>query len=97
MTVEFEPNLGRVLVEVDSDAERTAGGIIIAHSAERSTVRNATVRAHGVARMVDGNFTYLPLTDGDRVVIDTLGATKIKINGKEMLLLRGEDIIGKIP
>ena len=92
----FEPNVGRLLVEVDTADTKTSGGIFIPGSVEQNGVKNGTVRAVGPTRLVNGDVTALVLNVGDRVIMDPLGAPKLKIDGKEMILLRAEDIVGRL-
>jgi len=92
----FEPNVGRVVVEVDNAETKTSGGLYIPGSVEQNGTRNGTVRAVGPTRLVDGAPTALVLQVGDRVILDPLGATKLKIDGKDMVLLRAEDVVGRL-
>lgn len=93
----FEPNVGRILVEVDNADTKTSGGIFIPGSVEQNGVKNGTVRAVGPTRLVDGAPTALLLKVGDRVVLDPLGAPKLKVEGRDMVLLRAEDVVGRLP
>jgi len=92
----FEPNVGRILVEVDNADTKTSGGIFIPGSVEQNGVKNGTVRAVGPTRLVDGLPTALVLAVGDRIVMDPIGAPKLKVEGKEMILLRTEDVVGRL-
>lgn len=92
----IEPNLGKVLVQMDEDAGKSAGGILIPASVQTDGVKKGRVIAVGPTRRVDGQLTALELFPGNRVLIDPLGATKLKVNGVEQLLMRCEDILGRI-
>lgn len=92
----IEPNVGKVLVQLDQESGTSAGGIIIPASAEVSGVKQGKVVAVGPVRLVNGEPTALALNVGDRVLLDPLGATKLKVNGVEQLLLRCEDVVGRV-
>lgn len=92
----FEPNVGKILIELDQDSGKTAGGLIIPSSVVSEGSKVGTVKAAGPTRLVDGKPTALLICPGDRVVVDPLGATKIKVDGRDMLLLRCEDVLGRV-
>lgn len=94
---ELVPNIGKLLLRIDAETNRTEGGIIIPENVkETSGIKKATVKVAGAVREVDGKPTALSFNVGDRVVVDTLGAVKVKIEGEELLLMRHEDVIAKI-
>jgi len=93
---QIEPNLGKVVVKVEVESERTSGGLYIPGSVVSDGVKKATVVVVGPLRKVDGELTALLLKEGDRVLVDPLGATKMKVDGVEMLLMRVEDILARI-
>jgi chaperonin GroES len=92
----IEPNVGKCLVQLDQESGKTSGGIIIPQSAEVSGVKQGVVTAVGPTRLVEGNPTGLILAVGDRVLLDPFGGTKIKVNGVEQILLRVEDVVGRV-
>lgn len=92
----IEPNVGKCLVKLDQESGKSAGGILIPASAEVSGVKQGTVMAVGPTRLVEGNPTGLVLKVGDKVLLDPFGGTKIKINGDEQVLLRVEDVVGRV-
>lgn len=92
----FEPNVGKVLVEVNADTGRSSGGIYIPASAVSDGVKTGKVVAVGPTRTVDGVPTALVFQVGDQVLIDPLGGMKLKVNGVEQILLRAEDVVGKL-
>lgn len=92
----IEPNVGKILIEIEKEDSKTAGGIIIPGSVDMGGVKKGRVVAVGPTRLVDGNPTALVLSVGDRVVLDPLGGVKIKVDGTELLLMRAEDVLGRI-
>lgn len=96
----MNPNVGRLLVKLDTSAPgemKTAGGLFIPQTVQSDdTTRQGTVAAVGPTRCVDGFPTHLEFHEGDRVILDSLGGTKVKILGDEYVLVRGEDVLVKI-
>lgn len=92
----IQPNVGKVLVQLDEETGKSAGGILIPASAVTDGVKKGRVVAVGPTRLVDGNPTALVLEVGDRVLLDQLGGTKLKVDGVEQILLRCEDILGRV-
>lgn len=92
----IQPNVGKILVVLDQESGKSSGGIIIPASADVSGVKQGRVVAVGPTRLVDGLPTALVLEVGDRVLLDPLGATKLKVDGVEQLLLRCEDVVGRV-
>lgn len=91
-------NDGRVLVKTQKEAEKTSGGIIIPGNANRdeTSVIGEVVTAGQTRTDVAGKPTSIEFAKGDKVLFSPLGATKIKVNREEMLLVRHEDIIAKV-
>lgn len=92
----IEPNMGKLLVKLDKDAVKTSGGIFIPHTADTGAVKRAEVIQVGPQRIVDEHLTALSFRAGDKVLLDPLGATKIKIEGEEYLIVRVEDVLARI-
>lgn len=92
----IQPNVGKVLVQLEEETGKTAGGLFIPASAQSDSVKKARVVAVGPTRLVEGVPTALVLEVGDRVLLDHLGGLKLKVDGVEQILVRCEDILGKL-
>lgn len=92
----LQPNLGKVFVLPEALDEKTAGGLYVPGTAEQSTVKLGSCVTGAEARRVNGEDVSIRVNEGDRVVFDSLGAPKLKYKGKEYLLIRLEDIIGRV-
>ena len=92
----IEPNVGKIIVQLDQETGKSAGGIFIPASAEVNGVKQGKVVAVGPTRLVEGIPTALVLKVGDAVLLDPLGGLKLKVNGVDQILLRAEDIVGRI-
>jgi chaperonin GroES len=94
--IKLQPLGDRVVVEREESEERTAGGIVLPDSAKNKPARG-TVVAVGEGRLTDdGKRHKLQVRDGDRVIFSSYAGDEFKINDRELLLLREDDILAVI-
>ena len=89
----FEPLGNRVLVDMD-EVTQSEGGIYIPASSSAGP-RKGTVVSCGPHYAVGATLVESPLKAGDRVLVSDIGAAKLRVEGKDLLVVRHEDIIGK--
>jgi len=98
--VKIKPLGDRVLVEPLSEEDRskkTKFGIIIPDTAEKEKPQEGTVVAVGDGkRLENGNLSPLPVKKGDKILFSKYGPSEIKVDGKEYLIAREEDILAII-
>jgi len=92
-----KPLADRVLIErVEEDEEKSAGGIIIPDTAKEKPQRGKVI-AVGPGKMTDeGKRIALEVKVGQQVLFGKYSGTDIKIDGKEMMIMREDDILGII-
>ena len=92
----LKPLADRVLVEVDVEESKTAGGILLPDTAQKKS-QKGTVIAIGSGKVLD-NGERLPfeVAVGDRVLFAKYSGVDIEEGGKKFLLLSERDIIGKL-
>ena len=90
----FRPLHDRVLVRRIEAEEKTAGGIIIPDSAQEKPSEGLIVAVGSGARSDDGTVTPLDVKEGDRVLFGKWGGTEVKIDGKELLIMKESDVMG---
>ncbi len=96
MAQKIKPLGDHVLVEPSDEKEVKKGGIIIPDSAKEKPTEGI-VRAVGTGkRDDDGKVTPIEVKEGDRVLITKYGGTEVKLDGKELKLLRSDDILAVI-
>ena len=89
-----KPLRDRVLVRRIEEAEQKVGGIIIPDTAKEKPLQ-AEVMAVGSGRVLDnGQKLALTLKAGDKVLIGKWSGTEVKINGKDVLIMKESDILG---
>ena len=92
----FKPLHDRVLVKrVESD-QKTAGGIIIPDTAQEKPMEGKVVSVGGGARNENGQVVALDVKKGDRILFGKWSGTEVKIDGKELLIMKESDIMGII-
>lgn len=97
MDVSLKPLGDRVLVErIEQEEEMTPGGIIIPDSAKEKSTQGRVVAAGPGKRDKEGQRIPMEIKVGDRIVFGKWGGNEIKMDGKEYLLLKEDDIYGII-
>lgn len=86
----------RVLVQPIEQEEVKKGGIIIPDTAKEKPQEGKVVALGTGKRDEDGKIIPFTVKKGDRVLISKYGGTEIKIDGKDFLIMREEDILGVI-
>jgi chaperonin GroES len=86
----------RILVRRMAEEDKTSGGIIIPDTAKEKPIKGEIV-ATGKGRVTeDGKTLPLEVKVGDKVLFGKYSGTELKLDGKEFLMMREEDILGVI-
>ncbi len=92
--MKFRPLHDRVLVRrIDAD-EKTAGGIIIPDTAQEKPQEGEVVAVGGGAKNEDGKVSPLDVKKGDRILFGKWSGTEVKIDGKDLIIMKESDILG---
>jgi chaperonin GroES len=81
----------RVLVEPIAKEVTTASGILLPETAKEKPQEGKVV-AVGSGVLVDGQRVALEVKPGDRVLFSKYAGTEIKVDGKEYLIMKENDI-----
>ena len=92
----LKPLHDRVLVERVEKEDRTKGGIIIPDTAQEKPMEGKVVSVGGGARNENGQVVALDVKKGDRILFGKWSGTEVKIDGKELLIMKESDIMGII-
>lgn len=95
-TMKFRPLHDRVVVERVKEDTKTSGGIIIPDTATEKPSEGKVVAVGPGARGEDGKVVALDVKKGDRVLFGKWGGTEVKIDGKDLLIMKESDIMGVI-
>ena len=94
--MKFRPLHDRVVVRRLESEERTAGGIIIPDTAKEKPQEGEVVAVGPGARDDSGKLVPLDLKAGDRILFGKWSGTEVKIDGKELLIMKESDVMGII-
>ena len=91
----MKPLGDRVVIKNIEAEETTKGGIILAGAAKEKPVM-AEVVAIGPGGMVDGKEVTMHVKVGDKVIYSKYAGTEVKLDGKEMIIVRQSDILATV-
>ncbi|SDF01104.1 chaperonin GroES [Bradyrhizobium brasilense] len=92
----FRPLHDRVLVRRIDAEEKTAGGIIIPDTAKEKPQEGEVIAAGPGGRNLQGQLVPLDVKPGDRVLFGKWSGTEVKIDGKELLIMKESDLLGVV-
>ncbi len=96
--MKLKPLSDRVVIEPLSIEEKSKGGIILPETAQKERPEKGKVVAVGPGKFGEDGKDRLPMSikKGDIVIFTKYGPSEIKIDGKEYLIAREEDILAII-
>ena len=94
--MKFRPLHDRVLVRRVEEEEKTAGGIIIPDTAKEKPMQGEVIAVGPGARDESGRLVPLDVKTGDRVLFGKWSGTEVKIDGRELVIMKESDILGII-
>jgi chaperonin GroES len=90
----IRPLHDRVLVEPLEAEEKTKGGIIIPDTAKEKPQQGKVVAVGPGARTEDGTLIKLDVKIGDKILYGKWSGTEVKVDGKDLLIMKESDIMG---
>jgi chaperonin GroES len=90
----FRPLHDRVLVRRIEQSEKTAGGIIIPDTAKEKPQEGEVIAVGPGARDESGKLVALDVKVGDRILFGKWSGSEVKLEGKELLIMKESDILG---
>ena len=93
----IKPLSDHVLIEPLKQEEKTKSGILLPETAEKEKPEQGKVIAVGPGKKTDeGKVVPLEVKEGDVVLFTKYGPNEVKIDDKEYLIAREEDILAII-
>ena len=92
----FRPLHDRVVVRRVDSEEKTAGGIIIPDTAKEKPSEGIIEAVGPGARDDSGKIQPLGVKAGDRILFGKWSGTEVKLDGKDLLIMKETDIMGVI-
>ena len=93
----LQPLDDRIVVRPSEAEETTASGLVIPDTAKEKP-QQGEVLAVGPGRRAENSGELIPidLTVGDTVVYSKYGGTEITVDGEDLLILSGRDVLATI-
>jgi chaperonin GroES len=93
----LQPLDDRIVVRPSEAEEKTASGLVIPDTAKEKP-QQGEVLAIGPGRRAENTGELIPLDIkvGDKVVYSKYGGTEITIDGEDLLILAGRDVLAKV-
>ena len=90
----IRPLHDRVIVKRMEEERTTAGGIVIPDTAAEKPIRGEIMAAGKGKILESGEVRPLDVKVGDKVLFGKYSGTEVKVDGKDLLVMREEDIMG---
>ena len=91
----IRPLHDRIVVKrIDTNDEKTAGGLIIPDSAKEKPQEGEVVAVGNGKRGDDGKVMPLELKAGDRILFGKYSGSDIKLDGIEYMIMREDEVLG---
>ncbi|MFC1789691.1 co-chaperone GroES [Patescibacteria group bacterium] len=95
--MKIKPLSNHVLIEPIKKEEKTKTGILLPDTAEKEKPEQGLVIAVGPGRKVSsGKIISMNIKEGQKVLFTKYGPNEIKVDGKEYLIAREEDVLAII-
>ena len=93
----IKPLSDHILIEPIKGEEKTKSGILLPDTADKERPEQVKVIAAGPGKKnASGNVLPMEVKKGDKVLFTKYGPTEIKVEGKEYLIAKQEDILAII-
>lgn len=91
----LRPLADRVVIEVAEAETKTASGIILADTAKEKPMKGKVIAA-GPGAYQNGTLVPMDVKAGDMVVYSKYAGNEIKVDGKDLLIVRQSDILAVV-
>lgn len=94
--MKFRPLHDRILVERLESEEKSAGGIVLPDTAKEKPHQGKVIAVGTGKRTEDGKVAPLEVKEGERILFGKYAGSDIKMEGKEYLILKEDEVYGVI-
>ena len=92
--MKLKPLHDRILIKIIEEAEKTKGGIIIPDTAKEKPSEGEVVAVGPGIINKDGKRNPLEVKPGDKILFSKYSGDEVKIDGKDLMIIKEEDVIG---
>jgi chaperonin GroES len=92
--MKFRPLHDRVVIRRIDEESRSPGGILIPDTAQEKPSQGEVLSVGPGGRDEKGNIVPMTVKAGDRVLFGKWSGTEVKIDGRDLLIMKESDILG---
>ena len=92
--MKFRPLHDRVLAERIAEEDKTSGGLFIPDTAKEKPLEALVISVGNGMVLENGEIQALSVKAGDRILIGKYSGSEVKLDGKDHIILREDDILG---
>jgi chaperonin GroES len=92
----IRPLQDRIIVERLAPEEKTSGGIILPDSAQETPTRGRVLAVGKGKVRDDGSVSPVDISEGDEVLFGKYSGVAVTVEGKEVLIMREDDVLGVV-
>lgn len=94
--MKLRPLHDRVIIKRTEEDRTSPGGIVIPDTATEKPIRGEVVAAGKGKLLESGELRPLDVKPGDKVLFGKYSGTEVKVDGKDLLVMREDDIMAVI-
>jgi chaperonin GroES len=94
--MKLRPLQDRIIVQRESEPEKSKGGLFIPETAKEKPLEGTVVACGNGKILENGTVRPLDVKKGDRILFGKYAGTEIKVEGEPMLMLREEDVLAVV-
>jgi len=95
--MQLKPISDYIVVEAQKQENKTKSGIVLPETVEKERPQQGKVIATGPGKMLEnGERSKMQVKEGDKVLFSKYGPTDVKVDGKEYLMIKEDDILAII-
>jgi chaperonin GroES len=94
VTMTIRPLYDRIVVKRIEEKQQMQGGLHIPDSAKEKPQEGEVIAVGKGKRLEDGRVVPLDVQVGDRILLGKYAGNEIKLDGKEFLILREDEVFG---
>ena len=92
--MKIQPLHDHIVVKRTQQEEKTKSGIIIPDTAKEKPQEGEVIAVGPGARDEDGKRVDMDVKAGDRILFGKWSGTEVKLDGKDLLIMKESDVLG---
>lgn len=94
--MKLKPLADRIVVSRLEAEEKTPGGIVLPDTAKEKPKQGKVVAVGEGKILDDGKRKPISVKKGDRILFESFAGTEVKVEGKEYLIMREDDVLAVV-